>query len=875
MLYLSRRTRCTIASFLALSVLLCGLPLDVLARSNTPLSREEAVSRHLEHAATARPVVLYTAHNRGNIQLAIANNGTFGTYGQDIPDPFTGQRIPSCVFPKNSDHVYLWVGAFWIGAVVGRDTLVSVGTEDFYVTQEFWPDPPPFGEFDYKSIDVNSQFYDPNAYSEEDILCRYTDTVTDPSLVSADPLTNIAHRPLGIEVTQRSMAWSYEYADDFILFDYQIRNIGQQRLNRVYMGIWIDGDVWHVSRNGPEGWNDDIVGFLRDHPAPEGCGFLDSVNVAYTADNDGDPDGASWDYRSPRGVVGARVVRTPSDSLDYSYNWWIINYSDPSRDFGPRMLSAPGDPYFDFGTSRLGTPEGDVNKYYVLSHREFDYDLITTATNHEGEGYRPPPPEAEDYARGYDTRYLLSFGPFTIDPGQTLPISLAWVAGENLHRQPKDFERLFDPNFPQFFYEALDFSSLALNSRWASWVYDNPGRDTDGDGYAGKFRVCAFDSLIDHIDTTFVGGNPVVDTIYRYTRADTSYYEGDGVPEFEGAGPPPAPRLRVVPESGKLTIRWNGYRSETTKDVFLGEIDFEGYRVYVGLDDRLTSFTLLQSYDREDYNRYRYGELPDGRPGWVLEEVPFTIDSLRLMFDDPSFDPLVYTQARPFAWDGEYYYFTRQDYNQSDLTRPDGIRKVYPDAPPPGTDSSSWADDDVTLDYGGPLPKYYEYEYVIENLLPTIPYHVAVTAFDYGSPASGLPALETNPTNNMVREYPQTPADTVERYGLDVYVYPNPYVGDGEYSRLGFENRDRSRAPERARLIHFANLPRVCTISIFSLDGDLVREIEHNYPGGGPESMHATWDLITRNTQAVVSGIYYWVVESADRTQMGKLVIVK
>ena len=57
--------------------------------------------------------------------------------------------------------------------------------------------------------------------------------------------------------------------------------------------------------------------------------------------------------------------------------------------------------------------------------------------------------------------------------------------------------------------------------------------------------------------------------------------------------------------------------------------------------------------------------------------------------------------------------------------------------------------------------------------------------------------------------------------------------------------------------------------------GDLVRELDHNYPEGGPEAMHDTWNLITRNTQAAVSGLYYWVVESDQGTQMGKFVIIK
>jgi len=128
----------------------------------------------------------------------------------------------------------------------------------------------------------------------------------------------------------------------------------------------------------------------------------------------------------------------------------------------------------------------------------------------------------------------------------------------------------------------------------------------------------------------------------------------------------------------------------------------------------------------------------------------------------------------------------------------------------------------------------------------------------------------------MVVEYPLTPSDTVEAKNLDVYVYPNPYRIDGNYFEDGFEGRDDTyKIPDRIRRIHFANLPRVCKIYIYSLDGDLVRELDHNYPDGGPQSMHDTWDLITRNTQRVVTGIYYFVVESSTRTQIGKFVIIR
>lgn len=460
----------------------------------------------------------------------------------------------------------------------------------------------------------------------------------------------------------------------------------------------------------------------------------------------------------------------------------------------------------------------------------------------------PPPDQAFDMADGFDTRYLLSFGPFDIDPGQTLPMSFAFVGGENVHAEPHGIEVL-DPLNPQAYHDLLDFSNFALNARWASWIYDNPGVDSDGDGFRGKFRICGTD--------------------------DTLWYEGDGVPDFKGASPPQAPRLRIIPSDGKLIVRWNGFYTETTKDAFLDELDFEGYRVHIGRDERLSSFTLLASYDKENFNRFRWKTDDSGSSEWALETIPFTLDSLRVWTGNPSFEPLNHDRTNPYLQGGEIYYFARQDFNQSDLSDPRGIHKVYPNESDPGKDSTLWQPDDVITDYGEPLPKYYEYEYVIEDLLPSVPYYVSVTTFDFGSPKVGLPSLETNPTSFFIAEFPQTPADTVEALGLDAYVYPNPYRLDGGYIDAGFENRRGNQAEERARRIHFANLPKVCTIRIYSMDGDLVREIPHNYPEGGPQSMHETWDLITRNTQAVVSGLYYYTIESETRTQVGKLAIIK
>jgi hypothetical protein len=154
-----------------------------------------------------------------------------------------------------------------------------------------------------------------------------------------------------------------------------------------------------------------------------------------------------------------------------------------------------------------------------------------------------------------------------------------------------------------------------------------------------------------------------------------------------------------------------------------------------------------------------------------------------------------------------------------------------------------------------------------------------VTAFDYGSPASGLPSLESSKNDNVIKEYAQYQNSVVESKGLNVVVYPNPYRLDAKYwTQEGgyFEGRynPTNNSVERLHRIHFTNLPNKCTIRIFTLDGDLVREINHDMVKDSPGSMHEEWDLITRNTQMAVSGIYYYSVESASGNQVGKIVII-
>ena len=827
-----------------------------------------------------RPYTELAVHNAGNVWMTVTNMGQFGTgfIGRQSVDPLTGTTAPSCMFPANSYINYLYVGGFWIGAVAGRDTLVSIGVDDYFEVRELWPDPYPLGEITRKSIETSSEYFDESAKSEQDVIAIYTDTVTSSQYVSIDQTDGRPHMPLSIEITQRSYSWSYDYAEDFILFDYSVKNIGRQTLNKVYMAVFVDGDVHHESLFGPDGYQEDICGFKRTYPSGGLCDFVDTINIAFITDNDGDPGEESREFNSnsATGIAGIRVVRTPSDSLRYSFNWWATDYYSVANDFGPRQAGSPEDPFRDMN-GYLGTPLGDRNKYYVMRHEEFDYDQLFTAKDHTADGWLARPHNAHDIADGYDARYLLSFGPFDISPGEILPVSFAWVCGENLHQNGRDFEMYYDPDQPEIYYNLLDFSDLAYNATWAAWIYDNPGVDTDEDGYKGKYRICCINSSME-IDNSVTPP----ETTFICLEADTSYYEGDGVPDFKGASPPPAPELTILPgltktNEGYLTVRWNGFRSEQTRDVFSNEYDFEGYRVYMSFNPDNNDFSLVASYDREDYNRWVWDNT---RSVWILPHIPFTLDSLRRLYGE-DFEPLAHDIDNPLyvynpAGADSSYYFSQQDWNTSKLTDTLAIHKRFPNQTLPtilNLDSAAlYYPEELTADGNF---KYYEYEYVLRNLLPSRLYYVSVTAFDYGSPGHDLASLETKPTINMVAEYPQNSAASVEEKELNVVVYPNPYRIDAGYRETGYEGQGREDLPDdRVREIHFTNLPHKCTIRIFSIDGDLIRKIDHDFQPGDPQAMHDSWDLITRNTQEIVSGIYYFSVESGYGNQIGKIVII-
>ena len=790
--------------------------------------REIYYSRPSLSAAT--PNLTYRIHNNNKLLTTIMNNGMMGNpfaYRDTRPD----REAPSFFHPSYNYKKYSNLTALWIGGVVGNDTLVSTAYNESG-EMELWADFAPLGDF--VNLSNTGQTGIGSATTREQIYqAHYTDTFRSPSVVPYNTYDHRYHKPLGVDIEQTSYSWPYKYSEDFIIVDYIITNVGKNDIRDAFVGIYVDGAVFRMEQGILPSY-DDNEGFISRWKYPEEDLGYEQVQIAYIMDNNGEPRTNGWALTNQRSALGLSALKAPGDATA-NFNWWT-----DALNWGPRLAGTSTDPYRPFLGGK-GIPYGDKNKYYLMSHPEVDYSGWEAALNYSSRGWLPANEYGARIANGHKSYFVMSWGPFDLPPNASERLTVVYAIGENVHVTPNAFASLFKANSPGTFMGQLKFQDLIDNYRWAKKIFDNPGVDSDGDGDSGKFYY--------NVDPT----------TGLYGKV---YYTGDGVPDFAGAASPPAPFVRVYPQDSRVTVRWNGKDVENYFDNFSRVKDFEGYRVWIGRSPNDADFSVVGSYDIENYNRYWYNA---GTRAWDLRELPFTADSLRSLYLE-DFDPNDYSEpSKPFAREGLIWIFKPSEFNASDLSDTTQIHKVYPDA----------VLDTSDVDAEGRM-RYYEYEMHINNLFTSVPYWVGVTAFDFGDPGNQLVPMETSPLDNMVQAWARDHGDSAVLKGgkLNVYTYPNPYRADGNYKADGFENRMTDLADERARAIWFANLPNKCTISIYSLDGDLVRKLYHDEIAGSGAGSIQRWDLISKNYGAIVSGLYYWVVESEYGNQIGKLTII-
>jgi hypothetical protein len=402
----------------------------------------------------------YRDHEESNVALTVTNYGTLGT-GAIISPMCDGEACPSCQYPRGSQLEYLFWGGVWVGGIVGEDTLVSVGLDGWFAgINELQPDEAPGGEIIEISNNPAYPNFSPDAESDWDIICTFTDTFTDPAITGNDPYSDHPHYPLPIEYVRTSYSWSDPAVDDFIMVKGVLTNLGDAPINDIWIGLYFDCDVLHVSTSS--GFTDDVTGLL----------YADLGDyIAYIIDNDGDPTFGEWTSQSPRSVIGVKLHQPDPEIAQVNYNWWVSNGA-AAQDWGPRQAGTMEDPFRSFG-AHMGTPTGDTIKYYMLSHDEKDYDQVLTAIDHTGDGWLPPPEpsRAADIADGWDSRFLYSFGPFNLAPGESTEIYYSILLGGDLHTSPSNYADNFDALDPSTYYGNLDFSGLLAAAAAADSVY--------------------------------------------------------------------------------------------------------------------------------------------------------------------------------------------------------------------------------------------------------------------------------------------------------------------------------------------------------------------------------------------------------------------
>jgi hypothetical protein len=209
------------------------------------------------------------------------------------------------------------------------------------------------------------------------------------------------------------------------------------------------------------------------------------------------------------------------------------------------------------------------------------------------------------------------------------------------------------------------------------------------------------------------------------------------------------------------------------------------------------------------------------------------------------------------------------------------------------------------------------YKYVDREVKNGFMYFYSVTAGDSSSAGTGQ---NTRDDELVARRSAVEAEGVVPQEGThdrkDVWVVPNPYRGYAELGRRpsGWDLTPNATDPTGTH-IDFLGLPGGrWTISIYTVSGDLVQTLRStdevnealrgtaivrnpNYnpslpedpvlnpstitvPGfnrqqDNPNDGQARWNLISRNGQDIVSGVYMFVVESDLGTQRGKFVVIR
>jgi hypothetical protein len=102
----------------------------------------------------------------------------------------------------------------------------------------------------------------------------------------------------------------------------------------------------------------------------------------------------------------------------------------------------------------------------------------------------------------------------------------------------------------------------------------------------------------------------------------------------------------------------------------------------------------------------------------------------------------------------------------------------------------------------------------------------------------------------------------------DISVVPNPYVANASW-----EKRNLNQTGRGERRIDFINLPPQCTIRIYTIAGQLVKELNKD---SAPTDGTISWNMVSRDGMDVSYGLYIYHVDAPNVGEhVGRFAIIK
>jgi len=365
--------------------------------------------------------------------------------------------------------------------------------------QPFWP-----GYFrqDTAGIFVPGEFT-----SERDLYCVYTDAGNDT--------------PYGLRVEQTAYSFSRSYAEDFLVYRFNIKNTSTAMLDSLYPGMMIQ--------------------FLIDFDNHDLINFIDSNNdglkdLIYMWDEDNIPR-EPW---SKVGYIGLIVLKTPFDN-------GITNFHYFHDDFMPKTDE---EFWMILSSDTTNIPDTTVAKYF--HGNDIHIDDVSFAPGLDPEGNN----------RGGEISWGFSTGPVSLAAGDSMQFELAIICGDDEQDLLDNVQWIWDlidvnwngpnpPNPPQAnSYNDDQKVKIIWDTESSESSYDNVTGEKDFEGYKvyrstdrgknwgtkitdsrGKFvgfePIAQFDLIngvtgFDRISNRYLGN----DSGIRHTFTDTTVING-------------------------------------------------------------------------------------------------------------------------------------------------------------------------------------------------------------------------------------------------------------------------------------------------------------------------------------------------------------